>query len=162
MFFFFFKKHIYFFLAALVLHCCAWAYFSYNELGLISSYCVWASHCSGFSCCKAKALGEWSSGVVAHGLSYSRRDMCNFPGPGIELVSTALTGGFLSTGPPEKPDSKNCRWECNWYSHFETLFFSIFWRWIYALEIPILSIYPIEICAHMSIFITVSLTVDTN
>ena len=86
---FFLKKHIYFFLAALVLHCCAWTYSSYNELGLISSCGVWASHCSGFSCCRAQALGEWSSGVVAHGLSYSRRDMWDLPGPGIELVSTA-------------------------------------------------------------------------
>ena len=159
--FFFFLKHIYFFLAALVLHCCAWTYSSY-ELWLISSCGVWASHCSGFSCCRAQALGEWSSGVVAHGLSYSRRDMWDLPGPGIELVSTALTGGFLSTGPPEKPSSKNCWSECNWYNHFESLFFSIFWRWIYTLEIPILSKYPTEMCAYMRVFVAVSLTVDTN
>ena len=29
-----------------------------------------ASHCSGFSCCRAWALGEWASVVVAHGLQY--------------------------------------------------------------------------------------------
>ena len=30
---------------------------------------VWASHCGGFSCCGARALGAWASVVVAHGLS---------------------------------------------------------------------------------------------
>ena len=28
-----------------------------------------ASHCGGFSCCRARALGAWASVVVAHGLS---------------------------------------------------------------------------------------------
>ena len=61
-FFFKKKKHIYFFLAALVLHCCAWTYSSYNELGLISSCGVWASHCSSFCSCKAQAVGEQDLG----------------------------------------------------------------------------------------------------
>ena len=30
---------------------------------------VWASHCSGFSCCGAQALGAWASVVAAHRLS---------------------------------------------------------------------------------------------
>ena len=30
---------------------------------------VWASHCSGFSCCGVQALGGQASVVVAHGLS---------------------------------------------------------------------------------------------
>ena len=30
---------------------------------------VWASHCGGFSCCGAQALGARASVVVAHGLS---------------------------------------------------------------------------------------------
>ena len=30
---------------------------------------VRASHCGGFSCCGARALGAWVSVVVAHGLS---------------------------------------------------------------------------------------------
>ena len=30
---------------------------------------VQVSHCSGFSCCGARALGAWASVVVAHGLS---------------------------------------------------------------------------------------------
>ena len=30
---------------------------------------AWASHCGGFSCCGAWALGMWASVVVARGLS---------------------------------------------------------------------------------------------
>ena len=29
---------------------------------------AWASHCSGFSCCGARAIGTQASVVVAHGL----------------------------------------------------------------------------------------------
>ena len=43
---------IYLFLAVLGLHCSAWA-----------------SHCGGFSCCRARALGAQASVVVVHGLS---------------------------------------------------------------------------------------------
>ena len=43
---------MYLFLAALGLHCGARA-----------------SHCGGFSCCRARALGARASVVVAHGLS---------------------------------------------------------------------------------------------
>ena len=35
---------------------------------LLSTCGVWASHCSGFSCCGAQALGTQASVVVAHGL----------------------------------------------------------------------------------------------
>ena len=31
--------------------------------------CMWASHCGGFSCCRARALGTWASVAVAHGFS---------------------------------------------------------------------------------------------
>ena len=79
-----------------------------------------ASHCGGFSCCGAWALGVRASVVVAHGLSscglralecrlsscgaraYLFRGMWDLPGPGIELVSLALAGRFLSTAPPGK------------------------------------------------------------
>ena len=82
-----------------------------------------ASHCGGFSCCGARALGVWASVVVAHGLSScglravecrlsscgSRAQllhgMWDLPGPGIEPVSPALAGGFLTTVPPGKPRS---------------------------------------------------------
>ena len=29
---------------------------------------AWVSHCGGFSCCRARALGVRASAVVAHGL----------------------------------------------------------------------------------------------
>ena len=81
---------------------------------------AWASHCSGFSFCRAQALSTRASVVVAHGLiscgfqalehrlsSCGARaqllcGMWDLPGPGIEPVSPALAGGFLSTAPPRK------------------------------------------------------------
>ena len=80
-----------------------------------------ASHCGGFSCCGARALGAWASVVVACGLSscgsqaverrlsscgawaYLLHGMWDLPGPGLEPMSPALAGGFLTTEPPGKP-----------------------------------------------------------
>ena len=60
---------MYLFLVALVLHCCASRLFSNcGEQGVLSSGCMRASHCSGFSCCRAWALERWLSSL-AHGLS---------------------------------------------------------------------------------------------
>ena len=42
---------------------------SCSEQGLLSSCGAWASHCGGFSCCRAQALGPRTSAVVARGLS---------------------------------------------------------------------------------------------
>ena len=79
-----------------------------------------ASHCSGFSCCEAWALGVRASVVVAHRLSSCgsralehRLSSCgagalllcgmwDLPGPGLEPTSPALAGGFLTTVPPGK------------------------------------------------------------
>ena len=79
-----------------------------------------ASHCGGFSCCGARALGTWASEVVARRLSSCgsralehRLSCCGaraqflcgmwgLPGPGIKPVSPALAGGFLTTAPPGK------------------------------------------------------------
>ena len=76
------------FLAALGLHCGARA-----------------SHCSGFSCCRALALGACalecrlsSCGTRA----YLLHGMWDLPGPGLEPVSPALAGRFLTTAPPGK------------------------------------------------------------
>ena len=99
-------------MAALGLCCCAQA----------SSSCgAWASHCGGFSCGGARALGTQASVVAAHGLSscgsqalelrlsscgtrvYLLRGTWDLPGPGLEPVSAALAGGFLATAPPGKP-----------------------------------------------------------
>ena len=69
---------------------------------------VRASHCSGFSCCRAWALGAQASVVEAHGLSscgawaWLLGGMWDLPGPGLEPVSHALAGGFLTTAPPGK------------------------------------------------------------
>ena len=79
-----------------------------------------ASHCGGFSCCRAGAVGTLASVVVAHGLSscssraLERRlsscgtraslfhGMWGLPRPGLETMSPALAGGFLITAPPGK------------------------------------------------------------
>ena len=42
-----------------------------GEWGLLSSCVARASHCGGFFCCRAWALGCWASVVVVHGLSCS-------------------------------------------------------------------------------------------
>ena len=68
-----------------------------------------ASHCGGFSCCGARALGMWASVVVACGLtscgSWTQllRGRWDLPGPGLKPVSPALAGGFLTTVLPGKP-----------------------------------------------------------
>ena len=60
-----------------------------------------ASHCGGFSCCRARALGVWASAVMAPGLSCSAAcGMWDVPEPGIETVTPAFAGGFLTTAPP--------------------------------------------------------------
>ena len=60
---------IYLFLAALGLCCCARAFSSFGEWGATLRCGAWASHCGGFSCCGAWAVGTWASVVVARGLS---------------------------------------------------------------------------------------------
>ena len=75
-------------------------------LGLPCS--VRASHCGGFFCCGAWPLGVRASVVVARRLSScgSRAQLIHskwgLPGPGLEPVSPALAGGFLTTAPPGK------------------------------------------------------------
>ena len=59
------------------------AFFSCGEWGLLSS--MWASHCGGFSCCRAWALGTWASVVVTCG-----PNSCG---------SRALEHGLSSCGP---------------------------------------------------------------
>ena len=56
------------FLAVLGLRCCAQAFCSCDERGLLCCS-ERASHCGGFSCCGAPALGPRASVVVACGLS---------------------------------------------------------------------------------------------
>ena len=99
---------IYLFLAVLGLCCCAWAFSSYGERGLLFvAVCelliTVASHCG------ARALGARASVVAACGLSscgsraYLLCGMWDLPGPGIKPVSPALAGGLSTTAPPGKP-----------------------------------------------------------
>ena len=57
-----------------------------------------------------QSMGSRHAGlvVVGHG-------MWNLPGPGLEPVSPALAGGFLTTGPPEK--SEKLRFELDEGKH---------------------------------------------
>ena len=61
--------YYYYFLAALDLHCCGQALSSCSKQKLLFRCSAQASHCSGFSCCGARALGKRASVVVACGLS---------------------------------------------------------------------------------------------
>ena len=88
-------------------------------------------HCSGFSCRGAQDLGTRASVAVARGLSSCGsqalerrlrtcgaralllRGMWDLPGPGLEPMSPALAGRFLTTEPPGRSN----------YCYFE--FFSI-------------------------------------
>ena len=68
---FFFFRNLFFiclFLAVLGLRCHAHAFSSCGEWGLLF-VAVRASHCSGFSCCGARALGTRASVVAARRLS---------------------------------------------------------------------------------------------
>ena len=113
---FIFYKFIYLFLATLGLCCCTQAFSSCSKRGLLF-LAVCGLLCSGFSCCGARAPGTRASVVAARGLSScgsqalecrlsscgSRAQllcsMWDLPGPGLEPVSPALEGGFLTTAP---------------------------------------------------------------
>ena len=85
------------FLVSLGLCCCIRAFSSYDEQGLLSSCGLRASHCGGFSCCRAQA-----SDVRARASLVEPHNMYNLPGPGIEPQFPALAGRFLTTGPSGK------------------------------------------------------------
>ena len=89
------------FLAVLGLHCCARAFSSCGERGL-------------HFVAVRRLLIVVASLVVEHGLQVRRLSSCGAraqllcgmwdpPGPGIEPVSPALAGGFLTIVPPGKP-----------------------------------------------------------
>ena len=56
-------------LAALCLRCCEQAFLQLQRTEATLRCGAWTSHCSGFSCCRVRALGVRASVVVAHGLS---------------------------------------------------------------------------------------------
>ena len=84
-----------FILAALGLHCCAWAFSSCTSKGYSSLWST-GSRRTGFSSCGAHKLS--SCGARAQLL----RGMWDLPRPGLEPLSPALAGGFLTTAPPGK------------------------------------------------------------
>ena len=90
------------------------------------------SHCGGFSCCRARALGLSGFSSCVSGLSscgsqalQHRLNSCgaraqllcgtwDLPGSGIKLASPALTGGFFTTELSGKPHiCNNLRNEIN-------------------------------------------------
>ena len=62
---------------------------------------MWAPRCSDFSC-GAQVLGAWALGVAVSCGAWALllQSMWDLPGPGMEPVSSALAGRFLTTGPP--------------------------------------------------------------
>ena len=106
---FFFINFIYLFLAALGPCCCAQAFSSCTSGGPLFRCGARASHCGGPSPCGARAPSTRASAVVARGLGSCSaraqllRGMWDPPRPGLEPVSPALAGGFLTTAPLEKP-----------------------------------------------------------
>ena len=98
------------FLLVLGLRCCVGAFSSCSEWRLLSSCGAQASQCSGSSCFRSQAAGyvgfsslsTWAQkccvGLVAWG-------MWNILGVGMEPMSLALSGGFLTSGPLGKSGS---------------------------------------------------------
>ena len=81
---------------------------------MVGLYCnPWASRHGGFSCCRARApcmrLSSFGSQALELGLSSCEKQASMLPGmwdhprPGIESMSLALQGRFLTTGPQGKP-----------------------------------------------------------
>ena len=89
-----------FFLAALGLRCCTRAFSSCGERGLLSSCGAQASHRSGFSSCRAQALGcsLWFTGLVApqHVGSPQTRDRTHVPCIGRWILNHWATREVLS------------------------------------------------------------------
>ena len=118
-FFFLINLCIYLFLAVLGLRCCAWAFSSCGERGLLFLWCAgfslrWllllqsmGSRRAGFSSCGSWALehrlSSWGARAsLLHG-------MWDLPGPGLEPMSPAFAGGFLTTVPPGKSSTHTCK-----------------------------------------------------
>ena len=70
----------------------------------------------GLSSCLSQALERRLNNCGAQAQSLC--GMWDLPGPGIEPVSPALAGGFLTAEPQEKP----CRWILNHWTTMEAQF----------------------------------------
>ena len=99
----------YLFLAVFGLHCCVWAFSSCVKWGLLFVVVRGLLIAVASLCCGAWALGAWASVVAACRFSscgswaWLFHGMWDLPGSGLEPVSPALAGGFLTTAPPGKP-----------------------------------------------------------
>ena len=89
--------------------CCCRLFCSWSNQGILSSCGAQTSHCSGFSCGKAWAVGcvdfsIYSSWALKHRLnSCGTHSMWALLGSGIGHVSPVLAGRFFTTEPPGKP-----------------------------------------------------------
>ena len=108
------------YLSVLGLCCCARAFSSCGEQGLLLVAVRGLLTAGASLCCGAQALGARASVVVTRGLSSCGSPalecklsscgtrasllcgMWDLPGPGLEPVSPALAGRFLTTVPPGK------------------------------------------------------------
>ena len=106
--------------------------------GLLCRCGVQASHCRGFSRCGARPRGACTSEVATRWLSScGTHGMWDLPRSGIEPVSAALQGGFLTTGSPGKSS--------------RSLLIVYF---VYSIVYMFILIYP---PSHLSPLVTVSL-----
>ena len=69
-----------------------WGFVAAPRFSLVAASGSYSSHCSGLSCCRARALGVqaqklWHMGLVAP-------SCVRFPRAGIEPMSAALAGGY--------------------------------------------------------------------
>ena len=94
----YFLLFTYLLLASLGLSCCEWVFLSYSEQGLLST----CSDSGGFSLIAGHGLWGEGSVVVAQGLSDPATRGILVSQRGSKLVSPALAGRFLATGPPGK------------------------------------------------------------
>ena len=105
-------------MAALGLCCCAWAFSGFGERGLLfiavpaGFSSPWllllrstGSRHVGFSSCGSRALELRLSSCGTR--AWLLHGMWDLPRPGLEPVSPALAGGFLTPAPPGKPLSLN-------------------------------------------------------
>ena len=122
--FFFFNSHsffIFFIFGCVGSSLLSVGFLQLRRAGATLHCSVQASHCGGFSCCRAWALGARASVAVARSFSSCgswalehRLSSCgswaqllhgmwDLPGPGLKPMSPALAGRFLTTVPPGKP-----------------------------------------------------------
>ena len=141
-FFFSPKIYLFCFLTVMSLHCYRWGFSSCSEWGAALNCCAWTSHWGGFSCSEAQTLDTWAAVIVVCGLSscdlrppehrlsscgtraYLLLGMWDLPGTGIEPISLALHGRFLTTGPPGKP---HLQFSISIFVPFERLLLNLKW-----------------------------------